>query len=339
MPVRNPGEYLRAAVQSVLEQTHQNLELLIIDDRSDDGAIEHTLSQFQDARIKVLESNGTGIVDALNYGINNASFDIIARMDGDDICHPERLTEQLNYKHLHPDVDIVGTRVELFSDDQQVEGGYLLYQSWINRLIDHQEIEREFFIESAIPHPTALFTRKDFEGLGGYRDSSWPEDYDLWCRALLAGLKFGKPDGEPMLYWRDHSSRTSRVDERYSNGEFIKCKAYYLAKYLSGTRNIKDVCIWGAGPNGLKLHDLLAANNIKTTNFIDVNQQLMGKCKKGIPITIIQPSSLKQTRTLKAQLSDLFCVVAVASRGAREKIREFLCGLGLEEGKNFLFAA
>ena len=339
MPVNNPGEFLQAAVDSVLEQTHQKLELLLIDDHSDDGAIEHLLSSVTDQRLKVLTSNGTGIVDALNHGIEYASNEIIARMDGDDICHPNRLANQLAYKCLYPEVNIVGAKVELFKRESEIQGGYLCYENWINRLTSHDQIEREFFIESAIPHPTALFTRKDFEALGGYKNSSWPEDYDLWCRALLADMRFGKPETQTMLYWRDHSSRTSRVDKRYSDIEFLKCKAYYLAKYLKIKKNINDVYIWGAGPTGQKLHDLLLANDIQINGFIDINQRLIGRFKKNLPITVVQPSSLKYTEMIKASLSDSYCVVAVASRGAREKIRDFLLDLDLDEGTNFIFAA
>ena len=114
-----------------------------------------------------------------------------------------------------PQIDISGTRVLMFSVGSEIGGGYLAYQNWINSLSQHSDIEREFFVESPIPHPSAMFRRALFDELGGYHESAWPEDYDLWCRALLAGKKFGKPEyaqNDYLLRWRDHQGRLSRLD-------------------------------------------------------------------------------------------------------------------------------
>jgi len=91
MPVHNAGRYLAAAVRSILEQNHQKLELIVVDDRSTDGAIDQLCTTLSDNRLKVIESKGVGIIDALNFGITESRYDLIARMDSDDIAAPERV--------------------------------------------------------------------------------------------------------------------------------------------------------------------------------------------------------------------------------------------------------
>ena len=308
MPVRNAGEYLTTAVDSILSQQDVLLELLIIDDHSSDGAIEKL---EQDPRIRILQSPGTGIVPALNFGLQAARHPYIARMDGDDIALPQRLITQLQYLLDNPAIDIAGAQVEMFRDDADIREGYALYQDWINSLCHPQSIADAIFIESPIPHPTAFMRKSTLNSLGGYHDTAWPEDYDLWCRAHLAGLKFGKPENGILLRWRDHEIRASQQDERYAKQGFLRCKARYLSEFLK-TQSISTCCIWGTGPTGLKLHDYLAEYGIRISGFIDVNAKLAGRQKRGKEIQLVRDAQ---------DLTDLpnLCLVAVSARGARER--------------------
>lgn len=83
--------------------------------------------------------------------------------------------------------------------------GYRAYQDWVDALSTPARIRREIFIESPLPHPTAVMRRGVFERLGGYRHVPWAEDYDLWLRAYTAGVSMGKPLGI-LLHWRDHGA-------------------------------------------------------------------------------------------------------------------------------------
>ncbi len=334
MPVRNGGTYLLHAVESVLSQSHSEFELLLIDDHSTDQQLEHLP---QDSRIKLVKNCGIGLVDALNTGLRAARYDLIARMDADDIAHPDRLRLQLEYLANNPDIDICATTVEMFAD-QEVGGGYLEYELWINQLLSHADIEREFFIECPVPHPSAMFKRKILSKIGVYRDGDWPEDYDFWSRALIHGFKFGKPDTPPLLRWRDHNSRTSRQDQRYRKQAFIECKARNLEIYLR-QRGIRSVRIWGTGPTGLKMHDALEARGLKIESFFDVNPKMRTRLKRGKTVHIVEPNSDEQFAPEECLEMSQIVLVAVSARGARREIRQYLCQQGWQESQHFLFVA
>ena len=166
-------------------------------------------------------------------------------------------------------------RLKCFKDDGAVDAGYQHYQHWINGLCTPDEIALNMFVESPIPHPTAFMRTSTLHDLGGYLDSDWPEDYDLWCRALLAGYRFGKPETGTLLRWRDHAVRASRQDKRYAKQAFLRCKARYLSELLK-SRQQSQISIWGTGPTGLKLHDYLESHGITVNRFIDINSKLAG---------------------------------------------------------------
>jgi len=331
MPAHNCGHYLLPAVQSILDQLEVLLELIIIDDRTTDNSLQ---ALPNDPRLRVLQSAGSGIVAALNSGLAQAQYPFIARMDGDDIAMPQRLITQLKYLLDHPDIDICGTQVELFKDEGEISGGYAHYQNWINQLHHHDDIAANFFVESTIPHPSAMLSKNVLLELGKYQNTSWAEDYDLWCRAFTQNKRFGKPDIGPLLQWRDHSDRISRVEERYSKQQFLQCKAKYLRLYLQ-QKNISSCEIWGTGPTGLKLHDYLHAQGIQTERFVDVNPKLQGRQKRGKPVFVIG-EKLDQNQI--AQITAII-IVAVSTRGAREAIKNTLLDINLIEMRDFILAA
>lgn len=322
MPVRNGGEYLDSAVNSILRQTYSDIELILIDDHSTDHAISRL--DLSDGRIKVIKNTGQGIVSALNLGIKHARMPFIARMDADDIALPERLDRQLNYLADHPEVQICGSQVELFKESGRPGDGYRLYQDWINGLTCSESIARNIFIESPVPHPSAVMRKKLIDDLGGYRDTGCPEDYDLWLRAHLHGCRFGKPEGV-LLYWRDHESRFSRNSQCYSKKAFFKIKAYHLTRLYRNRR----FRIWGSGSTGGLLFDEIQSNTGNVADFIDVAPKRIGNFKRNRPV-------LDARRLVKNE--DLV-LVAVSARGARQKIRNYLDQSGFIEATDYICAA
>jgi glycosyltransferase involved in cell wall biosynthesis len=156
LPVRNGGRWLREAVDSMLCQTLPALELLVVDDHSDDGAVA-ALGR-DDSRLRLLQSAGRGVGQAFNTGLAASSAPFVARMDADDLALPERLERQLAYLETRPEVDICGACVEIFRDDgAPLAGGNRRYQAWLNACRDPADIRRELFVESPLPNPTAMF--------------------------------------------------------------------------------------------------------------------------------------------------------------------------------------
>lgn len=327
LPVRDGGSYLCTAVQSILDQTFGDLELLLVDDHSSDGAIEDL--PLSDTRLQLLKSPGQGVSAAFNYGLERSQSPLVARMDADDVALPQRLTEQVDLLEQRASVGIVGGCVEIFSQDSLGEGNRH-YQSWLNRQVSPEDIRRALFIESPVPNPTAMFRREVLDGLGGYADPPWPEDYDLFLRADAAGVLMAKPPCV-VLRWREHPARLTRRDPRYDRAQFQRAKAYFLARgRLEVIRQSgRAIVIWGAGPTGKQFHDLLEEFQVATEGFIDVHPRRIGGTKRAKPVWSVD----------KAREKGIFVLAAVGARRARKEIRTFLVGHGLREGDDFLFVA
>jgi glycosyltransferase involved in cell wall biosynthesis len=323
LPVRNGGAYLADAVDSILNQSLRDLELLLVDDHSTDRAVERL--ERTDPRLKKMESPANGVVSAFNHGWAASSGRYIARMDADDISLPDRLRAQVNFLDRHPDVQIAGACVEIFSSSG-VQEGYRLYQQWLNSVRTPDQVRRQIFIESPIANPTAMFRREALFQLDGYRDVDWPEDYDLFLRADQAGFAMAKP-GEILLRWREHDKRLTHTDQRYSRLRFQQAKAHYLAR----TR-LADLplIILGAGPTGRQMYDLLQAEGREVAGFIDINPRRIGGLKRNKPVWGTQEPE---------QWPAGMILVAVGSRGAREEISSFLSTCNRQEGKDYLFVA
>jgi len=329
LPVRNGRRWLRQAVDSILSQTWRQLELIVVDDHSDDGAAGEL--EGIDPRLRVLMSAGRGVSRSFNTGFAHAQGPFIARMDADDIALPGRLDAQLRYLQQHPDVDICGGCVEIFVDDGTGEGkpagGNRRYQAWLNDCRSPEAIRKELFIESPIPNPTALFRREALQRLDGYGEPEWPEDYDLFLRADRLGIRMGKPE-ETVLRWREHERRLTRTHPRYDWNRFQAAKAHHLA--CGRLAAVGPIVIWGAGPSGRLLHDLLRDEGIDVAGFLDVHPRRPGGYKRGLPVWPVEQVD---------QLRSHFILVAVGAAGARAEIRAYLADRGRAEGMDHLFVA
>jgi hypothetical protein len=247
----------------------------------------------------------------------------------DDIALPQRLETQVEYLRQNPAIDLCGARVEIFIGDGMGDappaGGYRRYQSWLNGCSSPVAIHRELFVESPIPNPTALFRRTALQRLRGYDDPDWPEDYDLFLRADMDGMRMGKPD-PILLRWRDHGQRLTRNSPRYDWARFQAAKAHYLV--AGRLRSVDSVVIWGAGPSGRAMHDLLQLQGMAVSGFLDVHPRRIGGQKRGLPVWPVDHVN---------ELDSKFILVAVGAAGARPKIRAFLQQRERVEGSDYLF--
>ncbi len=294
-----------------------------MNDHSSDDAIRRLSGD--DPRLRLIDSDGAGVSAAFNTGLRHARGDFVARMDADDIALPDRLAKQVRLLQSRSDVDIAGGCVEIFSG-RGLEGGNRHYQDWLNDLTEPDSIRRELFIESPVPNPTALFRRRALDRLGGYADPPWPEDYDLYLRADALGLRMAKPPGV-ILRWREHGGRLTRTDDRYASEAFQRAKAHHL---LEGRIEPEGILIWGAGPGGRLMHDLLAAKGAVVAGFVDVHPRRVGGLKRGLPVWPLERA---------AHWDQGMVLVAVGTRGARSDIRAYLERRGRREGWDYLFVA
>lgn len=276
LPVKNGGHYLQEAVDSILEQSHQNFELLVVDDHSEDGAVA---GLREHPKLTRLANTGLGVSAATNLAAKHAKGEYLARMDADDIAAPTRLAVQLQYLQDNPQIGLCGAEVNIFTDTGPVGGGYGRYQTWLNALQTPTSIANNLFVESPIPNPTVMFRKQTLTQLGGFHNPSWHEDYDLYLRAHFAGITMGKPAGV-LLHWRDHQQRSTRNQERYLEKQLIGCKAHYLATHVLGGR---PVIICGTGPVSLAIHDALALEGVTVEAFVDIKTNAHRK-KRDLPV-------------------------------------------------------
>ena len=316
LPTYNNGPFLKEAVASILSQTFKDFQLVLVDDGSNDGSLESLPS---DSRIHLIRTNHQGLVQALNRGLSQCSAPWIARADGDDLLHPDRLSKQILYANEHH-LDWVSCQVEAF-DLIPEKQGYPEYLRWHNGLISEKEISEARFVECPLIHPTWLIKTDIFKKSGNYREGFFPEDYEFFLRNH-AGARLGKVP-EVLLYWRDTPERLSRTDVRYSEEAFRKLKIDYFQLDKS-----REILLLGAGKGGRRLGRELIKSHKNLIGFADIDPK---KCvKKVFGLPVLSPIEL-----LKLEKKP-FIINAVMTRGSRNLIDKWLKENGFEPEKDYL---
>lgn len=334
LPAFNAAATIGRAIATIRHQSFADWELLAIDDGSVDGtAALLTEAAAKDDRIRVLRRPHEGLVSALNAGLGAARGGYIARMDADDEAHPERLKEQSTLLDARPGIGLASCLVE-FGGDRTANEGYALHVEWINSLLTPEAIALNRFIESPLAHPSVMFRRELVDRHGGYCDSEFPEDYELWLRWLDAGVAMAKVP-RPLLRWNDLPSRLSRTDPRYSPEAFFRTKAKWLARELARRREVGDsraVWIWGAGRPTRKRAAYLEAHGVRIVGYIDVDPKKTTPALGGRRQPVIPPTALPSPAAA-------IILAYIASRGARDLIRATLLASSRQEGADFLLCA
>ena len=330
MPIKNQDPFLEECLNSIRKQTKQNWELIVVDDHSDDQS-SSILSIWakKEPRIQTFENPGSGIVDALNFGISKSNSDLIARMDGDDLMHPLRLEEQSKFIQHNQALGVVSCEVIQFTHSKENKGeGYAYHVDWTNQIHSPDEHKAYRFVDCLFAHPSILFRKKLVTKYGGYRKGDYPEDFELWLRWLSKGVHMEKIN-QKLLWWRDHPERTSRISKRYDRVAFHPIKAQYLKVWLKKENPLGDrkLFAWGAGRVARKLISEITGIGVSIDALIDLDPKKIGKDFQGIPIL----SHLSITSP-----KNCFLLVLVGSRGAREEITKFLEARDFVIGKDFI---
>lgn len=313
--------FLFDAVQSILNQTYQDFELILVDNASNDSSAEVARNFQSDPRVKVILESKRGVVHAANTGIRVAEGDFLARMDADDISDSSRLELQVDYLYKHPDIDAISGKIKYLGKQQENEG-FVHYIDWLNSVFSEEEISLSRFIELPVANPSLMIRRSVFERIGGYQDGNFPEDYEFFLRMLDQGLRIDKVAQE-ILKWRDSPARLTRTDHRYSTSSFYQVKSKYLARWLQKYNSEHPkVWIWGAGRLSRRRSDLLKFHGVEIERYIDFEAS----------------ENVISYRELPAAGSH-FILSYVANRGARIKIKEYLQNHGYVEGQHFILVS
>jgi glycosyltransferase involved in cell wall biosynthesis len=329
MPVRDAADTLAAAVDSVLAQSETDWELVAVDDGSTDAS-PRILRDYAAAhpRVRVVAAERGGLVPALNAGLAAARGGVVARMDADDLCLPDRLARQRHHLEVRPDLGLVACRVR-FGGDRAAAAGYARHVDWTNDLLSHEAIALARFVESPLAHPSVMFRRELPERFGAYREGDFPEDYELWLRWLERGVRMEKL-AEPLLVWRDSPARLSRRDPRYAPEAFHRVKARYLARWLARHNpHHPRVVFWGAGRVTRRRAQFVLDAGVEIAAYVDVDPRKIGRAVGGRPV--IGPAALPSPGAC-------FVVAGVASVNAREQIERALIAAGHRAGRDYVLA-
>ena len=203
MSVYNTERFLHAAIDSILTQTYQDFEFIIIDDCSTDNT-NTILQTYTDPRIKTIKNDiNIGLALSLNKAIDATSGTYLIRMDGDDIALPKRIEKQVAFMDNHPKVGISGAYAQTFGAKNT---------TIMRQPTDPEELKVNLLFRTSLIHPTVIM-RKEFLDKNNlrYRNAAdgvaYVEDYDLWTRAARCGTLANLP--ETLLLYRRHDKQAS----------------------------------------------------------------------------------------------------------------------------------
>ncbi|UII79734.1 glycosyltransferase [Flagellimonas sp. CMM7] len=324
IPFKNTLHFLSECLDSILEQSYSNWEVLAVNDHSHDGSSDLLTSYSQkDPRIKVFKNEGNGIIPALRTAYKNSSGDFITRMDSDDIMKPNRLKVMVKSLVENGEGHVAVGKVKYFSE-RGISNGYERYEAWLNELTQVGENYSEIYKECVIPSPCWMTYKKDFELSGAFEPNRYPEDYDLTFRFYEKGLRV-IPCSEILHLWRDYDNRTSRTSEHYAQNYFLEIKLHYFLKLdFDKTR---PLVLWGAGFKGKSIAKGLLEADIDFIWLCD-NPQKIGKKIYG--------KELAHFNTLK-DLESPQSIITVANQQAQKEIKSFLNNLHEQSMQDYFF--
>jgi glycosyltransferase involved in cell wall biosynthesis len=300
MPAYNAGAHLADAIRSVLEQSFTDFELIVVNDGSSDDTVA-ILSQFaSDNRLRVVHNEqNLGLIATLHRGLSECRAPLIARMDADDICDPQRFERQAAFLRDRPDIDIVGGAIRFFGNIPQPN----VFQ-FPN---SHEAIHPAMLFFCPLAHPTLMFRRELVEqGLFCYDDEfRHAEDYHLWSRLLLQVRAANLP--ELVLHYRLHQSQVSSgqanhqyeaslrvrkkmLDEAgivWTNQDIAIHESVILERPLSRPDYLEELAAWfgkvedgnqkSAYWDATALHQLLRDKFIEATRRVGVNMHAVAR--------------------------------------------------------------
>lgn len=309
-PFKNSSRYLPECIDSILNQTYTNWELIIVDDNSTDDSFEVVKSlSDKDNRIKLLKNSGSGIIEALRMAFKHSNGSFITRMDSDDIMTPNKLEVLLEGLEKYGKSHVAVGLVKYFSSTG-INDGYAKYEVWLNNLTKQGINFSEIYKECVIPSPCWMIHRDDLIACDAFNPDDYPEDYDLTFRFYKHGLKC-IPCDDVLHEWRDYRTRTSRTHEHYAANHFIDLKLrYFLELHYDNNR---PLAIWGAGEKGKFIAKLLIDKNIPFEWICD-NPKKIGKH--------IYDQEMKNFNYLEV-LKHPQSIISVANVHAQEEIKRY----------------
>ena len=235
----NPA-FLRKSLESVFSQTCRASEVILIKDgpltAELDAVIDSFAEQYRELRVVAFAEN-RGLGHCLNDGLQMCSYDIIARMDTDDICKPHRFEKEYDFLQTHSDIDLVGSWIDEFTETPDDARSVRTVPE------TPEEILRYARKRCPVNHPTVMYRKKAVLDAEGYLTAYFPEDYFLWIRMLMNGSRFY--NFQESLLWFRYSVDTimRRGGWKYAKDELIVQRNIYRMGFISFPTFVQNVLI------------------------------------------------------------------------------------------------
>lgn len=278
MSVYNGEEYIEETIRSILNQSFQDFEFIIIDDGSTDntGSI---IQSFSDPRIRLYRlAKNQGVAEALNFGLQHVQGKYIAKADADDLYSSDRLAIQKKFLDDHKEISLVGSFIEYFPQDETIRESKLylnkknIWERRKNTYTDWKDISEAIYWYCCLTH-SSIMVRSDVLSEFRYREFPMGEDYDLFYRLNKAGHKMAIIDRVLTRVRVNGKSTTVQNNDLYFDKILYDIKKVEIERLFHDS---KRVYIWGAGSFGEKMRHVLKSNGLEIVGFIDSAQEKAG---------------------------------------------------------------
>lgn len=230
IPAHNAAATLAATLDTLVEQTYRDFDVLVVDDASTDDTAAIARQYAQSLVIDVLTvPHNLGVAGALNHGIARIAAPFIARIDADDLALPQRLEKQVACLAAQPHIDVCSTAMELFYEDGSRPNHIL------TKPADDAVIKTAMVQYTAMTHGASLFRKSFFDDVGVFDVRlDFAEDYDLWCRGALLGKCYTNLP-EPLTRYRQHGNQVGQRKRQLQFERDLIIKRKYISALLGGT--------------------------------------------------------------------------------------------------------
>lgn len=218
LPVYNVAPYIKEAIDSILQQTFQNFEILVIDDCSTDATLD-IVNQYNDDRIKIItKEKNKGLIDSLNIGLKAAKGKYIARMDGDDLSDLKRFEKQLHILENNLEIKVCGSWLQAFGKDDKI----------IKHKQHHEQILVNMMLHCSMSLGAVMLDRAWAEGEYFNEEKKHVEDYDFWSRVIWKGKLYNIQ--EVLYHYRIHETQVSTTYNEIQKKGDVPIKLVFFKK-------------------------------------------------------------------------------------------------------------
>ena len=250
LPAYNAHKYLREAVDSILNQTYKDFELIIIDDGSSDSSSE-IIESYNDSRIRFFKNGeNKGLIYTLNRGITLANGEYIARMDADDISLPTRFEKQVEYMDAHLECIVCGSFIQMFKDTENIGKPVGVFG-------DDAILKEYLFRDACFAHPSVMMRTECIKTTGIHYSSEFlhAEDYKFWVDLVPYGAFYNIP--EVLLRYRVGENQVSQKYHNIQVRNSSRIRKGYIMSAIKNDEFLFDI------ENGITIDTIKKVKNLR----------------------------------------------------------------------------